>query len=99
MAGSARLDDADGGAMSTLGWFGIDGVGGIPMSKLGDVDVMPGSDEVGGGYVLVIWIVDSSMIPAAMSACAARSAQRRARRGANGMSAIASSATFWYRFA
>ena len=62
-----------------------------------------GSDEYDGGALLTfgggIDVVkrtdDSSMMPAAESAVVARSAQMRARRGANGMSATASSATFW----
>lgn len=49
----------------------------------------------GGGIDVVKRTDDSSMIPAAERAVVARSAQMRARRGANGISATASSATFW----
>ena len=56
-----------------------------------------GADEresAGGGIVLLNVTGGASMTPAPISACVARSAQIRARRGAKGISAHASSAMF-----
>lgn len=83
-ASAARMSGEESGARSSdPEGFAIDGL------------LEPG----GGGIVLRKRTDDSSMSPAARSACAARSAQMRARFGANGMNAFAISATFWKRFA